>query len=53
MLNFYKKIFIFIPLTYASYINLTCPCDIHLSCHFWEFFIALTIPLISLFYFNY
>ena len=38
MLNLFQKILIGIPLIYATYINFTCPCSVHLSCHLTEFF---------------
>lgn len=53
MLNFWPKLFVGSFLLYATYINFTCPCDIHLSCHLFEFFGSLGMAMAGAVYLNF
>lgn len=53
LLNFWPKLFVGSFLLYATYINFTCPCDIHLSCHLFEFFGSLGMAMAGAVYLNF
>lgn len=47
-----QKILLSLPLAYASYITVTCPCDPVLSCHYKEYLAAMSVGIIIAIYLN-
>ena len=42
-----------IPLAYATYTTITCPCDPYLlSCHLPHFYLSVGLPLVYVYYIN-
>ena len=48
--NIYEKMFILLCLFSASYLTISCPCNIVLYCHVYTFYVFLLIPLLYVFF---